>query len=377
MSAWDQNACIYPTSPACAVIEEVAGTWLLDVLGLPADASVAFVTGTQSAHLTALAVARSHLLAARGHDVEQHGLHGAPPLRVLAAGRTTPPSIAPCACSGSASTRSSWCRPTATGGSTRPRSQPRSTSGRRWSASAAGDLNAGAFDDFDACIDAAHARGAWVHVDGAFGLWAAASPRLRHLMAGAARADSWATDAHKWLNAPFDCGIVATAHADRHRATMAIRASYMTEHAERTSMDWNPEWSRRARAVPVYAALRSLGRDGIAELVERCSALCVRLVEGIGALDGAEVVVGAGDQPGARPVRRRRPHGCDGRGAAGRGHVVVRRGDVERRACDARVGVQLAHLGGRRRPHRRGGRARPPEHALIALEDDADHAPGR
>ena len=291
VSAWDQNACIYPTSPASAVIEEVAGTWLLDVLGLPADASIAFVTGTQSAHLTALAVARSHLLAARGHDVEQDGLHGAPPLRVLAGGAHHASldravrllGLGVDALELVPADRQGRLHPAALAAALDERPAVVCLG--------AGDLNAGAFDHFDACIDAAHARGAWVHVDGAFGLWAAASPRLRHLMAGAARADSWATDAHKWLNAPFDCGIVATAHADRHRATMAIRASYMTEHAERTSMDWNPEWSRRARAVPVYAALRSLGRDGIAELVDRCSALCLRLVEGIGALDGAEVVV--------------------------------------------------------------------------------------
>ena len=291
VSAWDQNACIYPTSPACAVIEEVAGAWLLDVLGLPADASVAFVTGTQSAHLTALAVARSHLLAARGHDVDQHGLHGAAPLRVLAGGAHHASLDRAVRLLG-LGVDALELVPADRHGRIDPAALAATLDERPAVVClAAGDLNAGAFDDFDACIDAAHARGAWVHVDGAFGLWAAASPRLRHLMAGAARADSWATDAHKWLNAPFDCGIVATAHADRHRATMAIRASYMTEHAERTSMDWNPEWSRRARAVPVYAALRSLGRDGIAELVERCSALCVRLVEGIGALDGAEVVV--------------------------------------------------------------------------------------
>ena len=135
VSAWDQNACIYPTSPACAVIEEVAGAWLLDVLGLPADASVAFVTGTQSAHLTALAVARSHLLAARGHDVDQHGLHGAAPLRVLAGGAHHASLDRAVRLLGLGATPSSWCRRTATGGSIRPRSQPRrSTSGRRWSA---------------------------------------------------------------------------------------------------------------------------------------------------------------------------------------------------------------------------------------------------
>jgi len=291
VSAWDQNACIYPTSPACAVIEEVTAAWLLDVLGLPSDASVAFVTGTQAAHLTALAVARTHLLAARGHDVDRRGLYGAPPLRVLA-GAAHHASLDRAVRVLGLGADALETVPADRHGRIDPGALSATLDDRPAVVClAAGDLNAGAFDDFDACIDAAHARGAWVHVDGAFGLWAAASPRLGHLMAGAGRADSWATDAHKWLNAPFDCGIVATAHADRHRATMAIRASYMTEHAERKAMDWNPEWSRRARAVPVYAALRSLGRDGLAELVERCTALCVRLVDGIGALDGAEVLV--------------------------------------------------------------------------------------
>ena len=291
VSTWDQNACIYATSPASAVVEEVAATWLLDLLGLPSDASVAFVTGTQLAHVTAVAVARSHLLAARGHDVERHGLHGAPPVRVLA-GAQHHASLDRAVRLLGLGTDALEAAPTDAVGRIDPAGLAAALDDRPAVVClAAGDLNAGAFDDFGACIDVARARGAWVHVDGAFGLWAAASPKLRHLMAGAARADSWATDAHKWLNAPYDCGVVATAHPARHRATMAMTASYMPQDADRMSMDWNPEWSRRARATPVYAAIRSLGRDGIAELVERCSAHCARLVSGIGALDGAEVVV--------------------------------------------------------------------------------------
>lgn len=291
VSAWDQNACIYPTSPAAAVVEEVAGAWVLDVLGLPADASIAFVTGTQVAHLTALAVARSHLLAERGHDVERQGLQGAPPMRVLAGAAhhaTLDRAIRLLGLGIDALEQV----PTDDVGRVDPAGLAATLDDRPAIVClAAGDLNAGAFDDFRACIAAAHARGAWVHVDGAFGLWAAASPRLRHLMAGAEAADSWATDGHKWLNVPYDCGIVATAHPARHRATLTMSASYMPEHAERTSLDWNPEWSRRARAIPVYAALRALGRDGVAELVERCTDLCDRLVSGLGALDGGEVVV--------------------------------------------------------------------------------------
>jgi glutamate/tyrosine decarboxylase-like PLP-dependent enzyme len=291
VSAWDQNACIFATSPASAVVEEVAGEWVLDLLGLPADASVAFVTGTQLAHLTALAVARSHLLAQRGHDVERRGLYGAPPLRILA-GAQHHASLDRAVRLLGLGLDALEQAPADAVGRIDPAGLAATLDDRPAVVClAAGDLNAGAFDDFEACIDVAHARGAWVHIDGAFGLWAAASPRLRHLMAGAARADSWATDAHKWLNAPYDCGIVATAHPQRHRSTMTISASYIPETGERTSMDWNPEWSRRARATPVYAAIRSLGRDGIAALIERCSAHCERLVSGIGALDGAEVVV--------------------------------------------------------------------------------------
>ncbi len=291
VSAWDQNACIYATSPASAVVEEVAGGWLLDLLGLPADASVAFVTGTQLAHVTALAVARSHLLAMRGHDAERHGLFGAPPVRVLS-GAQHHASLDRAVRLLGLGVDALETAPTDTVGRIDPVGLAATLDDRPAVVClAAGDLNAGAFDDFAACIEVAHARGAWVHVDGAFGLWAAASPKLRHLMAGAARADSWATDAHKWLNAPYDCGVVATAHPERHRATMSMTASYMPETSDRNSMDWNPEWSRRARATPVYAAIRSLGRDGVAELVERCSAHCARLVDGLGALAGAEVVV--------------------------------------------------------------------------------------
>ena len=270
----------------------MAGAWLLDLLGLPPDASIGFVTGTQLAHVTALAAARSHLLAQRGHDVERLGLSGAPQVRVLAGVQHHDSLDRAVRLLGlGTDALEAGARRRRSAASTRPGSRPRSTIVRPSSAWRPATSTPARSTTSSACIDAAHARGAWVHVDGAFGLWAAASPKLRHLMAGAARADSWATDAHKWLNVPYDCGIVATAHPERHRATLAMTASYMPQDADRISMDWNPEWSRRARATPVYAALRSLGRDGIAALVERCSAHCARLVSGIGALDGAEVVV--------------------------------------------------------------------------------------
>lgn len=155
----------------------------------------------------------------------------------------------------------------------------------------AGDINTGAFDQFEAVIPLAHKHGAWVHVDGAFGLWAAASPRYRHLVKGVEAADSWATDGHKWLNVPFDCGYALVAEPDAHRAAMSHRAAYLTHDAEaRDQFDWNPEWSRRARGFPTYAALRQLGREGLAVLVEGCCQHARSLVMGIGCLPGVEVL---------------------------------------------------------------------------------------
>lgn len=155
----------------------------------------------------------------------------------------------------------------------------------------AGDLNTGSFDAFGPCIELARRFGAWTHVDGAFGLWVAASPRFRHLAAGAAEADSWTIDGHKWLNVPFDCGYAFVRHADAHRASMSHRAAYVTPDGDaRNQLDWNPEWSRRARGFATYAALRQLGREGVAALVERCCDHAVALVRRIGALPGAEIV---------------------------------------------------------------------------------------
>jgi aromatic-L-amino-acid decarboxylase len=155
----------------------------------------------------------------------------------------------------------------------------------------AGDINIGAYDEFDALIPIAKRSGAWVHVDGAFGLWAGASPRLRHLVKGIETADSWATDGHKWLNVPFDSGFAFVSDPEAHRASLSIRASYLTHATDaRDQVDWNPEWSRRARGFPTYAALRQLGRDGVAELVERCCRHAHSLTTRIGALPGAEML---------------------------------------------------------------------------------------
>jgi glutamate/tyrosine decarboxylase-like PLP-dependent enzyme len=282
-TVWDQNAALHVMSPAVSAIEQIAGRWLLDLLSLPHDASVGFVTGAHTANVTALAAARHEVLRRAGWDVEEMGLQGAPRIAVLA-GAEAHSSI------GAA------CRMIGLGASTIVRvgadEQGRMradllaaalecTSGPRIVCAQAGNVNTGASDPFVEIIRASHHHGAWVHVDGAFGLWAAAAPSLKHQVAGVEGADSWTTDGHKWLNVPYDSGIVITAHPAAHRAAMSQTAAYLIPAAqeERDGMDWVPEASRRARAVPVYAVLRQLGREGIADLVERCCRLAVRMAD--------------------------------------------------------------------------------------------------
>ena len=277
-AAWDQNAFSAISSPAAAVVEEVACGWLLDLLGLPAESGAGLTTGAQMANVTGLAAARGALLARAGWDVEERGLSGAPPLRVLA---------------GEEAHVTVWRALRLLGvGRAAVEVVPADGQGRMRAdalaeALAAGDgaaaivcaqagnVNTGAIDPLADIVAAAREHGAWVHVDGAFGLWAAASPALAGLVAGAGDADSWATDGHKWLNVPYDCGVVAVRDRDAHAAAMGMTASYLVRvgDAERSNSDWVPEASRRARGFAVYAALRSLGRDGVAELVERCCAL--------------------------------------------------------------------------------------------------------
>lgn len=291
---WDQNAALYACAPAAAVVEEVAGGWLKELLGIPASASFAFVSGCQMAHATCLASARHALLAGRGWDVERQGLFGAPPIRILSSEQRHGSFERAVRLLGLGRERLVYLR-----SDSRDRLDP----GHLEQALAAdpssptvlllqaGDINVGAFDDFQRLIPLARRYGAWVHVDGAFGLWAAASPRHRHLVEGVAGADSWATDGHKWLNVPFDCGYAFVAHPDAHRASMSQRAAYLThDGVARDELDWNPDWSRRARGFPTYAALRQLGRDGVASLIERCCEHAKALVTGIGSLPGAEVV---------------------------------------------------------------------------------------
>jgi glutamate/tyrosine decarboxylase-like PLP-dependent enzyme len=289
-SVWDQNAGLYAGGPSAAVVEEVCRTWLAELLGLPSDVSVAYVTGCQMAHVTALAAARHHVLAQVGWDVSRDGLAGAPPIRVLVGEKrhVTIDRALRLLGIGSASVE---VVPADDQGRMRV-DELRVSGDPTIVCGQAGEVNTGAFDDLEAIADTCEAAGAWFHLDGAFGLWAAASPELRHLVLGADRADSWATDCHKWLNVPYDSGLAFCAHPEAHRAAMAVNASYLVhagDRRERDEMDWTPEFSRRARGFAVYAAIRSLGRAGIAELLEGCCANARRFAAALEA-GGAEIL---------------------------------------------------------------------------------------
>ena len=293
-STWDQNAGLYVLGPAASVIEEVAGAWLAELLGLPAGVSVGYVTGGQMANWSGLAIGLHEVLRRAGWDLRSAGLWGAPRVRVLAGqGRhgTVDRALRFLGAGGDAivpveSDDQGRMRPDAL------RQALDRSGGPAIVCAQVGDVNSGAIDPVGEICELAHRHGAWVHVDGAFGMWAAASPRLRPLVAGVELADSWATDAHKWLNVPYDSGLVFCAHPEAHRAVMGTRAGYLMLGGddERDPLDYNPEHSRRARGFAVYAALRALGRQGVAELVERCCALARRFAAQLGAAEGVEVL---------------------------------------------------------------------------------------
>ena len=284
-SAWDQNAGLYVLSPAAAVAEEVAAEWLVELLGLPADTSVGFVTGATMANFTALAAARHGVLAKVGWDVERRGLQGAPRVTVVTHEGTHVTVYASLQMLGLgregdgvrvvASDDQGRMRPDAL------RDTLATIDGPTIVCAQAGNVNTGAFDPLEELIRIAHERGAWIHVDGAFGIWAAAVPSMRHRMLGHDAADSWSTDAHKWLNVPYDSGLTFVRDAAAHHAAMALGAAYYIETAgaERDNYNWVPESSRRARGFALLAALRSLGRSGIVDLIERDCALARRMAE--------------------------------------------------------------------------------------------------
>jgi len=273
-SAWDQNAGLFVLSPAAAVVEDTVLRWLTDLLGLPAGTGMGFVTGGQMANTTCLAAARHAVLAHAGWDVARGGLAGAPPITVFAGEEAHVTVYGALRLLGLGDDSVVKVATDAQG-----RMLPdalhaalASAPGPAIICAQAGNVNTGSFDPLDAIVRLARARpGTWVHVDGAFGLWAAASARCRHLLSGMEGADSWATDAHKWLNVPYDSGLAFVRDTSAHRAAMARTAAYLQHsEAERDNYEWTPEFSRRARGFPVWAALRSLGRAGIAALVERC-----------------------------------------------------------------------------------------------------------
>jgi glutamate/tyrosine decarboxylase-like PLP-dependent enzyme len=280
--AWDQNSALYNVTPATAVLEQVALRWLLDLLELPPDCGGAFVTGATVANFTALAAARHAVLAKAGWNVEADGLFGAPPITVVVGEEAHPTLFKSLGLLGLGRNRVVKL-PVDGQGRMRPEMLP-ALAGPTIICAQAGNVNTGAFDPFREICDRAHESEAWVHVDGAFGLWASAAPRRAHLTNGIGQADSWATDAHKWLNVSYDSGLAFVRDPDALRAAMAITAEYLpTASPERNPSDFTPELSRRARGIEVWAVLRSLGRSGVAGLVERTCRQAGRFAEGLAA----------------------------------------------------------------------------------------------
>ncbi|TPI67530.1 aspartate aminotransferase family protein [Mesorhizobium sp. B3-1-3] len=293
VATWDQNAALYSASPASAVIEEIAGEWIKELLDLPRDASFAFTSGCQMAHVTGLAAARFGLLERAGWNVEDDGLFGAPAIRVLTSDQRHVTIDRAVRFLGIGRNALEMLQTDEDG------RVPAAALDRALSSGSgptvlvlnAADLNIGACDPFKELIPLAHSVGAWVHIDGAFGLFARASGTYRDRLDGVELADSWATDAHKWLNVPFDCGIAIIRDRTAHRAAMTSSASYVAPTSTaRDQSDWNPEYSRRARGIPVYAALRELGRSGVEALVDRCCMHCADIIDGIGELPGAQIL---------------------------------------------------------------------------------------
>jgi glutamate/tyrosine decarboxylase-like PLP-dependent enzyme len=280
-AVWDQNAGLYAAGPAAAVVEDVAAQWVLDLLGLPSTASVGFVTGATMANFTGLAAARHAVLARAGWDVEADGLIGAPPVRILAGAErhatvdvalrylgfgTSTLELVDVDDNGAMRADALW------------QVLEQGADGPLIVCAQAGNVNTGAIDPLTEICRATHEYGGWVHVDGAFGLWAAATTSYRELISGVEHADSWATDAHKWLNVPYDSGLAIVADPDAHLSAMSVAASYLVAGAsgERDAFNYTPESSRRARGFCFYAAVRSLGRSGVADLVDRCCSMATR-----------------------------------------------------------------------------------------------------
>ena len=292
VSAWDQNAQMFVMSPIAAVVEQIVSEWLKDLFGVPPAWSVGFVTGAQMANFTALLTARHHLLALAGWDVERNGLFGAPPIAVIVSDESHRTVFSSLRMLGFGAER---VRRVDTDGQGRMRPEHLNrvladVNGPAVVCAQIGNVNTGAADPIEAIAAAAHERGAWLHVDAAFGLWAATSTSRRWLVAGIGQADSIATDAHKWL-VPYDSGIVFTAHPEAHQQSLVMPAHYIQmTPGEREPRSFTPDESRRARGVPLYAALRALGRDGVREIVDRCCDLAVHMASRLAAHDRVRIV---------------------------------------------------------------------------------------
>jgi glutamate/tyrosine decarboxylase-like PLP-dependent enzyme len=292
-TAWGQNAALHALSPAAAAAEQVAGEWLLELLGLPAEASFGLPTGAGLGNAVGLAAARHRVLQRIGWDVEAQGLYGAPEITVIIGDEAHATLATALQYLGLGRDRVTRI-PTdeqgrmAADAATTAISE---TAGPLIVCLQAGNVNSGAFDPAPQIADAVAAHhNAWLHVDGAFGLWAAVSPRLRHLVEGVGRADSWSTDAHKWLNVGYDCGFVAVRDREAHRVAMSAAAAYLLRSEQREPWEWIFDSSRRARGFALYAAVRSLGRAGVQQMVERCCALASRMADQLRRADGIEVL---------------------------------------------------------------------------------------
>jgi glutamate/tyrosine decarboxylase-like PLP-dependent enzyme len=292
-TAWGQNAVVHAASPAGAAVEQVAGRWMLDLLGIPADASFGLPTGAGLGNTVGLAAARHAVLARHGWDVEARGLYNAPEITVIVGEEAHATLSTALQYLGLGRERVVRVPVDDQGAmlADAARDAIVAVDGPLIVALQAGNVNSGAFDPAATVADAVASHpNAWVHVDGAFGLWAAVSPSLRHLVDGIDRADSWSTDAHKWLNVGYDCGFVAVREADAHRAAMATSASYLMRSEQRENWEWVLDSSRRARGFILYAALRSLGRSGVQALVERCCALARRMADQLREADDVAVL---------------------------------------------------------------------------------------
>ncbi|MFC3551676.1 pyridoxal phosphate-dependent decarboxylase family protein [Lysobacter cavernae] len=294
VSTWDQNAGIYVISPLVSVVEEIAADWLLDLFDLPRESGVGFVTGCQMAHFTCLAAARHAVLHHAGWDVEAEGLCGAPRVNLVVSAESHITIDVAMRYLGLGTRSLHRIEADAQGRMRidRLRERMASLDGPTIICAQAGNVNTGAFDPLREIAAVADEYGAWLHVDSAFGLWARASGRHGALADGIELADSWATDAHKWLNVPYDCGIAIVRQREVHRAAMTSTAAYLiqSQGVERDAVDWVPDFSRRARGVPVYATLRTLGRDGVEGLVDRCCARARQMADLLACEDGIRIL---------------------------------------------------------------------------------------